>query len=100
MYYVQAAIRGDIAKVAELSFDCIQCGICALRCPAEIVQYHVGQLARRLYGKFIQKRSQNLERRLKEIEEGKYEEELNKLMTMPIDKLKEVYSSRDIEKRG
>ena len=99
MYYVQAAIRGDIAKVAELSFDCIQCGICALRCPAEIVQYHVGQLARRLYGKFIQKRSRNLEKRLKEIEEGKYEEELNKLMTMPIEKLKEVYSSRDIEKR-
>ena len=49
MGYINAAIRGDIEKVADMSFDCIMCGLCASRCPAEIVHYHVGLLARRLY---------------------------------------------------
>ena len=53
MDYVQAALRGDIAKAADLSFDCIMCGLCAARCPAEIVQYHIGLLARRLYGRYV-----------------------------------------------
>ncbi len=37
MDYIQAIIRGDIEKAADLSFDCIMCGLCAMRCPAEIV---------------------------------------------------------------
>jgi len=100
MLYIQAALRGDYEKVAELSFDCIQCGLCAVRCPAEIVHYHVAQLARRIYGKYIQPKSPYLPIRLKEIEEGKFEEELNKLMKMPLEKLKELYENRDIEGRG
>ncbi|MCL6449499.1 MAG: 4Fe-4S dicluster domain-containing protein, partial [Armatimonadetes bacterium] len=35
MYYVAAALRGDFARAAELSFDCIMCGLCAARCPAQ-----------------------------------------------------------------
>ena len=37
----------DHEKVADMSFDCIMCGLCASRCPAEIVQYNVALLARR-----------------------------------------------------
>ena len=33
--YMASAMRGDIATVANLSFDCIMCGLCAARCPAE-----------------------------------------------------------------
>ena len=33
MRYIAAAQRGDIAKVADLSFDCLMCGLCAARCP-------------------------------------------------------------------
>ena len=51
MNYIQAALRGDISRTADLSFDCIQCGLCSMRCPADIKHYHVGQLARRLKGK-------------------------------------------------
>ena len=86
MYYIQYGIRGDIAKVAELSFDCIQCGLCTLRCPAEIQHYHMAQLARRLYGKYYQPKSPWLNRRLKEIDSGMYEkayENIKKLREDP-----------------
>jgi len=97
MDYIQASLRGDIAKAAELSFDCIQCGLCAMRCPAEIAHYHVAQLARRLYGKYIAPKAKHLEERVKEIEEGKYDEEMRKMMKKSIEELREMYNSRDIE---
>ncbi len=97
MEYINAAIRGDIKKVAELSFDCIMCGLCASRCPAEIVQYYVGLLGRRLYARFLLKRAKDLEKRVKEIEEGKFEREFEKLVSLPLEKLKELYEKREIE---
>src|SRR3990170_8233546 len=50
MNYIAAAQQGDLKRVAELSFDCISCGLCVSRCPAEITHYHMGLLARRLFG--------------------------------------------------
>lgn len=97
MKYIQNAVRGDISKCAELSFDCIQCGLCAIRCPADIKHYHVSQLSRRLRGKYIDPRSKNLAKRLKEIENGKYDEEIEKLMKMDKKKIKKLYSDREIE---
>ncbi|HIE23407.1 MAG TPA: 4Fe-4S dicluster domain-containing protein [Candidatus Korarchaeota archaeon] len=94
MYAVQAAIRGDIEEVANLTFDCIQCGLCTIRCPAEIHHYHVFQLARRLYGKYIQPRAKHLEERIREIESGKYDEEMGKLMKMSVEELKKLYENR------
>lgn len=97
MMYIQNALRGNIEKAAELSFDCIQCGMCAMRCPADIKHYHVGQLARRLRGKYIDKRSKNLKARLEEIESGKYDAEIDGLMKMDAAEIKDVYSNRKIE---
>lgn len=97
MKYIQMAIRGDIAKCAELSFDCIQCGLCAMRCPADIKHYHVAQLARRLRGKYLDPKSLNLSRRIKEIEEGKYEDKINKLMKASKEEIVKLYKSRKIE---
>jgi ferredoxin len=82
MGYINAAIRGDIEKVADMSFDCIMCGLCASRCPAEIVHYNVGLLARRLYGAKVAKRSPHLAERMKEIKAGKFEPGLDKLCKM------------------
>ena len=98
MDFIQAALRGDIKQAAELSFDCLQCGLCAARCPADIVHYHVGQLARRLYGKYISPRSPHLEKRNEEIKTGKFDEEIDKLTRMSTEELKKVYTERDIEK--
>src|SRR4030043_1646114 len=97
MKYIQSAIRGDIARCAEISFDCIQCGLCAMRCPADIKHYHVSQLARRLRGKYLDKRSKNLAQRLKEIEDRKYDDEIDKLIKMEKKEITELYKNRKIE---
>ncbi len=97
MDYVQAALRGDIAKAADLSFDCIMCGLCAARCPAEIVQYHVGLLARRLYSRYCAPRAQHVADRVKEIEDGKFDAEIDRLLNMEEGELKKLYAKRPIE---
>jgi len=97
MKYIQMAIRGDIEKCAEISFDCIQCGLCAMRCPADIKHYHVSQLARRLRGKYIDPRSENLAKRVKEVENKKYDAEIKKLMEMDKKAITNLYSERKIE---
>lgn len=96
MHYVQAALRGDIKRVAELSFECIMCGLCAARCPAEITQYYIGLLCRRLYGRSMPKAS-HLQNRIKEIMEGKFDEELLKIKKMSKDELVSAYKKRELE---
>lgn len=100
MYYIQAAIRGDVEAVARLSFDCIQCGLCAIRCPADIVHYHMAQLARRIYGKYLSPVPDHLIKRLKEIESGAFDEDLDRLMSMSKEELTDIYRNRDIEEEG
>ena len=97
MKYIQMAIRGDIEKCAELSFDCIQCGLCAMRCPADIKHYHLAQLARRLRGKYIDLRSKDLSKRIKEIENRKFDDEIDKLMKMEKKDIMNLYKNRKIE---
>jgi ferredoxin len=97
MDIIQAVIRGDIEEAATLSFDCIQCGLCAMRCPMGIVPYHAAQLARRLYGRYIVPQSIHLKERVREIEEGCFEEEMERLIHMGVEELKERYVKREIE---
>jgi len=94
MDYVQAALRGDIAKAAEISFDCIMCGLCATRCPAEISQFNVGILARRLYGRYIAPQYEQLAKRVGEVEKGTYDAEISKLMKADKKELAKLYASR------
>jgi formate hydrogenlyase subunit 6/NADH:ubiquinone oxidoreductase subunit I len=97
MDYIQAAIRGDIEAVMDLSFDCLSCGLCAIRCPAEIVQYNVGLLARRLYGKYLAKESKQLKKRIKEVKEQEFDKEYKEFMKMKKAALKKLYYDRDLE---
>ena len=97
MSYIAAAMRGDIKEVAQLSFECIMCGTCASKCPAELSQHQIALLARRIYGRYILLPSQNLQRRIREIEEGKYESVLDTLVKLDTEGLKDIYSQREQE---
>ncbi len=100
MEYIQAALRGDIAKAADLSFDCLLCGLCAVRCPAEIVQYQVALLCRRLYSRHIAPEAPHLKNRLKEMADGEFNAEMDKLTKMKQADLAELYDNRDMEPRN
>jgi heterodisulfide reductase subunit C len=98
MQYIAYAQRGDFEKCAELSFDCVMCGVCSSRCPAGISHPQVAMLARRLNGKYIAPDCAHLNERVQEINEHKYDGMLEELMGKPIDEIKELYNNREIEK--
>lgn len=98
MQYIAYAQRGEFDKCADLSFDCVMCGCCSSRCPAGISHPQVAELARRLNGKYLQPQSQHLIDRVNEIDEGKCQEMIEKLMNKPLAEIKELYNTRDIEK--
>ena len=97
MEYMARTIRGDVAGVAELSFDCVMCGLCAARCPAEEAQYNFAILCRRLYGRYLAPRAKHLAERIREIEEGQFEKPLESLIGADEGDLKELYKEREIE---
>jgi len=97
MQYIAYAQRGEYAKCARESFDCVMCGICSSRCPAGISHPQVGVLVRRLYGKYIAKTSEHNVKRVSEIETGQYDKLLAELMNRPVEEIKELYNSREIE---
>lgn len=97
MKYVSHAIRGEISKVADESFDCLMCGLCASKCPANIVQYKVGLLCRRIHGKYLAPKALHLQERIKEIEEGAFDEALEELANANKETLAKKYNNRDIQ---
>ena len=98
MQYIAYAQRGEYEKCAEESFDCVMCGVCSARCPAEISHPQVAMLARRLNGKYLAPHCDHLDERIAEINSGKYELLLEDLMGKPISEMQELYNHRDIEK--
>jgi succinate dehydrogenase/fumarate reductase-like Fe-S protein len=95
--YISAIKQGDIEKAALISKDCIQCGLCASRCMGELPQYHIAQLVRRIYGKYIQPRAGHLKDRVEEINSGKYNRMLEDLVSMDKEKLEKLYVERERE---
>ena len=98
MQYIAYAQRGEFEKCAEESFDCVMCGVCSSRCPAGISHPQVGMLARRINGKYLQPKTQHLEYRVKEINNGDFKAFLDELMAMSDEQMQEKYNNRDIEK--
>jgi len=97
MEYIAHAIRGDIEKVATLSFQCILCGACAGKCPAEISQPNVALLARRIYGRHILPLPGSLGQRISDIKAGRYDRVLERLARLQTEELMKVYTSREQE---
>ncbi len=97
MDYVAALKRGDLKAAAEISFDCIQCGLCASRCFAEMPQYHIAQLARRLNGAYLTPRAEHLATMVANIEAGRFKEGLGELKAMDAETLRKTYQERELE---
>jgi Fe-S oxidoreductase len=97
MDYISALKRGDIAEAARLSFDCIQCGLCASRCYGEMPQYHIAQMARRLYGAYLTPRAEHLKTMVANIQAGRFKDGLAELKAMDKETLKKVYQEREME---
>ena len=55
-------------------------------------------LARRLNGKYIAPKTEHLEQRVREVINGECTKLVEELMQKPIEELKELYNTRDIEK--
>jgi succinate dehydrogenase/fumarate reductase-like Fe-S protein len=94
---ISAIKQGNIEKAAKLSFSCIQCGLCASRCMGELPQYHVTQLARRIYGSKIALRAPHLMDAVEKAESKKCQDTLKTLMKLKGEELIKVYQAREIE---
>jgi len=97
MWFMTDALRGDIRAVADKSFDCVMCGLCAARCPQGLVPYNIGLLARRLYGRYLAPVSEHLDSRISEIESGEFDAEIEELKQAGEKELRRRYSERDME---
>ena len=65
-----------------------------MRCPAEMVQYHIAQLGRRMYGRYGMPSEENLASRVKEIEEGKFDKEFEELLGLSMEELEPRYQEQ------
>lgn len=88
----------EYEKVADESFACVSCGLCFSRCPVKIPQPQIFELARRIYGVYLSPKSKNLEKRVAEIHDGKFDKELDEFTRKSTDEMKILYDNRDFEK--
>jgi Fe-S oxidoreductase len=73
------------------------CGLCASRCPAQIVHFNVGILARRLYARHLLPPARHLQNRVAEVESGKFAAEMAELVKVSKETLRNLYAKRVIE---
>lgn len=99
MQVVAAAMKGDITKAAELSSKCVMCGLCSARCTGELFPHLVGLLCRRIYGRHLLPLYTHVSKRLEEIENGVFDEEMERLVHLDKEELRELYRSAQQDKR-
>ena len=93
MDYVQAALKNNIEQAAEISFDCIQCGLCATRCMGEMAQYHIAQMVRRIRGARLAPPSKHCDEMVEQIRAGRYKECLGQLKSASEAELKRWFET-------
>jgi heterodisulfide reductase subunit C len=93
MNYIAAALRNDLHQVVELSMECVMCGMCAARCPAELAPFNIALLIRRIYGRHVLHRPMTLDQRLRDIREGRFSKDLLDLKTCGKAELEEKFKS-------
>jgi heterodisulfide reductase subunit C len=97
MEYISAALRGDVEKVAEISLPCVMCGICTSRCPAELGQYNIAMLCRRLTGRHLRPEASHVHEMVERVDSGRYDEMIKELMGADLETLRKLYVEREME---
>jgi len=88
-----------IEKAAKLSQECVMCGLCAARCPAELPPHYIGLLCRRLYGKYLVPVYPHVSKRLRQLDSGEFDEEMDKIVRLSIEELREEYRKAQADKQ-
>jgi hypothetical protein len=63
----------------------------------ELPQYHIFQLARRIYGSKIASRAQHLAKAVEVVKNGKYQEMFEGLIKYDVQQLTDIYKAREME---
>jgi hypothetical protein len=63
----------------------------------EMAQYHIAQLARRLYGGKLAPKAEHLQKMCEDIDGGAFDGDLTDLKGLGEDELKKIYSEREME---
>ncbi len=79
---VWCAVFGNFDQVAELTMSCNNCGLCVVRCPADMAPNLIALYARRAHGVHELKPPARLTDRIGEINAGSYGFEWTKLQSM------------------
>jgi ferredoxin len=79
---VWCAVFGNFDQVAELTMSCNSCGLCVVRCPADMAPNLIALYARRAHGVHELKPPKRLTDRIGEITAGSYGSEWTKLQSM------------------
>lgn len=99
MDVVTAALHGAIEEAAQLSVECVMCGLCAARCPGELSPHFIALLCRRFYGKHMFPPYRHVIKRIEQLDSGKYDEEMDKLLRLTKEELREEYSKAQTDKQ-
>jgi len=79
---VWCAVFGNFDQVAELTMSCNNCGLCVVRCPADMAPNLIGLYARRAYGTHEMKPTERLTHRIGEISSGAWNDQWTKIQSM------------------
>jgi Fe-S oxidoreductase len=74
--------------VADLTMSCNMCGLCITRCVADMPPNLIGLYARRTYGALYAPPAEDLKQRVAELTEGRFRDELDRLLTIDASELK------------
>jgi len=99
MDVIGASLRGEIDKAAQWSRECLMCGLCAARCPAELSPHYIALLCRRLYAKYLLPAYSHVTRRLKQFDSGEFDQEMDRVARLSTEELREEYRKAQADKQ-
>jgi succinate dehydrogenase/fumarate reductase-like Fe-S protein len=90
---VWKAVFGDFKAVSDMFMDCVMCGLCAPVCIADIAPNLVAVYASRAQGVHFTEKPEGLSTRIKEISDGQYQEEWDRILQLSDEELQNTTAS-------